>query len=52
MRADIVAGAVVSDYELTKYTKERRKRSELKGRDPVILVWPAATSAPRTTSST
>ena len=38
MRADIVAGAVFPDYELTEHTKERRKLSELQGRDPMIVV--------------
>src|SRR5713226_49530 len=38
MRADIVAGAVFPDYELTDHTGERRKVSELQGPDPMILV--------------
>jgi len=31
MRADIVAGAVFPDYELTDHTGERRKLSDLQG---------------------
>ena len=38
MRADIVAGAVFPDYELTDHTGERRKLSDLQGPDPMILV--------------
>jgi len=38
MRADIVAGAVFPDYDLTDHTGERRKLSELQGPDPMILV--------------
>jgi peroxiredoxin len=38
MRADIVAGAVFPDYELTDHTGERHKLSELQGPDPMILV--------------
>src|SRR6202163_560031 len=38
MRADIVAGAVFPDYELTDYAGKRRTLSELQGPDPMILV--------------
>src|SRR6202040_1819908 len=38
MRADIVAGAVFPDYELTDQTGKRRKLSDLQGPDPMILV--------------
>jgi peroxiredoxin len=38
MRADIVAGAVFPDYELTDHTGKRRKLSGLQGPDPMILV--------------
>jgi peroxiredoxin len=38
MRADIVAGAVFPDYELTDHTGKHRKLSELQGPDPMILV--------------
>src|SRR3977135_1764731 len=38
MRADIVAGAVFPDYELTDHTGKRRKLSDLQGPDPLILV--------------
>lgn len=38
MRADIVAGAVFPDFELTDHTGKRRKLSDLQGRDPLILV--------------
>ena len=38
MRADIVAGAVFPDYELTDHTGKRRRLSDLQGPDPMILV--------------
>src|SRR3989441_6500419 len=38
MRADIVAGAVFPDYELTDHAGKRRKLSDLQGPDPIILV--------------
>ena len=38
MRADIVAGAVFPDYELTDHSGKRRKLSDLQGPDPMILV--------------
>jgi peroxiredoxin len=38
MRADIVPGAVLPDYELTDHSAKRRKLSELQGMDPMILV--------------
>ena len=38
MRADIAAGAVFPDYELTDHTGKRRKLSDLQGPDPMILV--------------
>src|SRR6185503_3011162 len=38
MRADIVAGAIFPDYELTDHTGKRRKLSDLQGPDPMILV--------------
>ena len=38
MRADIVAGAVFPDYELTDHTGKHRKLSDLQGRDPMIVV--------------
>src|SRR5947199_10800604 len=38
MRADIVAGAVFPDYELTDHTGKRRKITDLQGPDPMILV--------------
>ena len=38
MRADVVAGAVFPDYELTDHTGKHRKLSELQGADPMILV--------------
>ena len=38
MRADIVAGALFPDYELTDHTGKRRKLSDLQGPDPMILV--------------
>ena len=38
MRADIVPGAVLPNYELTDHSAKRRKLSELQGIDPMILV--------------
>src|SRR4030088_617444 len=38
MRADIVAGAVFPDYELTDHAAKRRKLSDLQGPDPMVLV--------------
>ena len=38
MRADVVAGALFPDYELTDHTGKHRKLSELQGADPMILV--------------
>ena len=38
MRADIVAGALFPDYELTDQTGKHRKLSDLQGPDPMILV--------------
>src|SRR5260370_7587608 len=38
MRADIVAGAVFPDYELTDHTGKHRRLSDLQGPDPMILV--------------
>ena len=38
MTADIVAGAVFPNYELTDQTGRHRKLSELQGPDPMILV--------------
>ena len=38
MRADIVPGAVIPDYELTDHTGEHRKLSDLQGPDPMVLV--------------
>ena len=38
MRADVVAGAVFPDYQLSDHTGKHRKLSELQGADPMILV--------------
>jgi hypothetical protein len=38
MRADIVGGTVFPDYDLTDHTGNHRKRSDLQGPDPIILV--------------
>ena len=38
MRADIVAGGIFPDYELTDHAGKRRKLSDLQGPDPMILV--------------
>jgi len=47
MRADIVAGAVFPDYELTDHTGEHRKLSDLQGPDPTILVLSRGGFCPR-----
>src|SRR5258708_4922734 len=38
MRADIVAGSVFPDYELTDHAARRRKRSGLQGPERMVLV--------------
>jgi len=38
VRADIAAGGIFPDYQLTDHTKTRRQLSELQGIDPMILV--------------
>jgi len=38
MRADIVPGAVLPDYELPDQSGKRRRLSEIQGGDPMILV--------------
>ena len=38
MRADIVPGAMLPDYEVPDRTKTPRKLSELQGDDPMILM--------------
>src|SRR3982750_4371757 len=38
MRADIVPGAVLPDYELSDHTGKRRKLSDLQGQDPMVVV--------------
>jgi hypothetical protein len=38
MRAGIVAGAVFPEYELSDHTGKHRKRSDLEGPDPMMLV--------------
>jgi peroxiredoxin len=38
MRADIVPGGTFPDYELTDHSKQRRKLSELQGKDPMVLI--------------
>jgi peroxiredoxin len=38
MRADIVPGAVLPDYELSDHRGTHRKLSELQGEDPLVLV--------------
>ena len=47
MRADIVAGAIFPDYELTDHTGDRRKLSDLQGQDPMILVLSRGGFCPR-----
>ena len=38
MRADVVPGAILPDYELPDHHGTRRKLSELQGGDPLVLV--------------
>jgi peroxiredoxin len=38
MRDDMVPGAAFPDYELSDHTGQRRRLSELQGRDPMILI--------------
>lgn len=38
MRADIVPGARLPDYELTDHDRNRRKLSELQGIDPMVVI--------------
>src|SRR5882672_9464459 len=47
MRADIVAGALFPDNELTDHTGERRELSDLQGPDPMILVLSRGGYCPR-----
>lgn len=47
MRADIVPGAVLPDYELPDHTTKRRKLSELQGQDPMVLVLSRGGFCPR-----
>jgi peroxiredoxin len=47
MRADIVPGAVLPDYELSDHTGTRRKLSELQGPDPMILVLSRGSYCPK-----
>ena len=47
MRADITAGAVFPDYELSDHRGKRRKLSELQGDDPLVLVLSRGGYCPR-----
>jgi peroxiredoxin len=38
MRADIVPGALLPDYELSDHTGKHRKLSELQALDPIVLI--------------
>jgi peroxiredoxin len=38
MRADIIPGAALPDYELSDHTGKRRKLSDLQGQDPMVVV--------------
>jgi len=38
MRADIVAGAIFPDYELSDHHGKHRTLSDLQGSDPLVLV--------------
>jgi peroxiredoxin len=47
MRTDIQPGGTFPDFELTDYTKTRRRLSELQGNDPMILVLARGHYCPR-----
>ena len=47
MRADIVPGAVLPDYELSDHTGTHRKLSDLQGRDPLIVVLSRGSFCPK-----
>ena len=47
MRADIVAGALFPDFELTDHAGKRRKLSDLQGPDPMILVLSRGSYCPK-----
>ena len=47
MRADIVPGAVLPDYELSDHRGERRTLSELQGGDPLVLVLSRGSFCPK-----
>jgi lipoyl-dependent peroxiredoxin len=38
VRRDMIPSAVFPEYELSGHTARHRKRSELRGRDPMIVV--------------
>jgi hypothetical protein len=48
VRADITAGAVFPDYELTDHSAKCRKLSELQGSDPLVVVLSGGDTAPET----
>ena len=50
MRADIVAGAVFPDCELTDHTGKRRKLSDLQRPDPMIQALSREDTARRTSA--
>ena len=52
MRPDIRPGGIFPDYALPDHTGTERRLGELQGRDPLSSPWRAATTAPRSTSST
>jgi len=47
MRADIVPGAILPDYELSDHRGERRTLSELQGGDPLVLVLSRGSFCPK-----
>jgi peroxiredoxin len=47
MRADIVPGAPLPDYELSDHRAKRRKLSELQGDDPLVLVLSRGSFCPK-----
>jgi peroxiredoxin len=47
MRADVVPGAILSDYSLNDHTAKHRKLSELQGDDPIVLVLSRGSFCPK-----
>ncbi len=47
MRADIVPGSQLPDYELSDHSGKRRKLSEIQGQDPMIVVLSRGSYCPK-----